>query len=254
MKLRLIQPLIYDLLRCRTIHAEFRSDLASFIDPDQPNNAPLWSFKPEDAFSLLNQFIGRLNDLRSIFNTASEFAKLERVEIGGTNGRQVNMALRQIAGDFETLYMEWNNVCSKHDILDVQPELVAFAVAKQQFDVAAGELMRKMATQLSLAFAQCYTTTQLTTLMQMCGTLMQVPVIGEELNMYYGEVVRTFGEQLDAVKRAFDQGVRTIESEGAQAFLIDPGQAPVSGVLKWIAKLRARLMMPASNFPYLEME
>lgn len=195
-----------------------------------------------------------MNELRSIFNTASEFVKLERIEIGGTNGRQVNMALRQIAGAFETLYMEWNNVCSKHDILDLQPDMVAFAAAKQNYDDAAGELLRKMATQLSLAFAQCYTTTQLTTLMQMCGSLMQVPVIAEELNPYYGKVVSTFGEQLDAVKRAFDRGVRTIGTEDAQAFLIDPGQAPVSGVLKWIAKLRARLRMPASNFAYLEKE
>lgn len=249
-----MQHAVYYPFPCRQIHADFRNDLASFVDPANSNNAPLWSFKPNEGFAQLNEFIGRLDDLRSIFNTASEFARLERIEIGGTNGRQVNMALRQIAVDFEALYMEWNNVCSKHDILDVQPKQVAFAAAKQHFDNAAGELMRKLATQLSLAFTQCHTTTQLTTLMQMCGTLMHVPLIALELNSFYGEVVRTFGEQLDTVKLTFDRGVRTIETDGMLAFLIDPGQAPVTGVLKWIAKLRARLVMPASNFAYLDIE
>lgn len=214
----------------------------------------MWTFKPSDTFGLLDSFIGRLNDLRNVFETATEFSKLERVEIGGIKGRHINRELGKIADDFAVLYREWANVSSKYDLLDVNPALPHFNNAKHHFDEKADELERKLATQFDLAFEQCNTTTQLSTLIQILGTIMHRPILMAELKPRYDDVITAFARELAQVKRTYDRGVLNMEQFGVQALPIDPGQAPVSGILKWIHKLRQRLMMPSSNFPYLDYE
>lgn len=79
---------------CREKHQEFRKNLPTFIN--EGNDPPLWSFKPADIYQLLDLFIQRLNDLKDIFDVANEFSKLERVEIGGINGRQINFAISKV--------------------------------------------------------------------------------------------------------------------------------------------------------------
>lgn len=238
----------------RRINAEFRNSLPDFINRETDNDPPLWSFKPGDIFDLLDKFIGRLNDLRIVFETATEFSKLERVEIGGIKGRHINRELFQISEDFALLYREWANVSSKYDLLDVNPALPHFANAKRNFDQKADELERKLATQFDLAFEQCNTTTQIATLIQILGTIMHRPIIMAELKPRYDDVITAFARELAQVKRTFDRGVLNMEKFGVQALPIDPGQAPVTGVLKWIHKLRQRLLLPAANFPYLDYE
>lgn len=228
--------------------------MPEFINHETGNNPPIWSFEPACIYEQFDRFIGRLTALRHIFDTANEFSKLERVEIGGIKGRQINRALGQISEDFALLYRDWTNVCSKYDVLDVNPQLPHFDLAKANFDEKAGEMERKLATQFDLAFEQCYTTTQCSTLIQILGTIMHRPILMAELKPRYDDVIQTFASELEMVKRTFDRGLHNMETRGVFALPIDPGQAPVTGVLKWINKLRQRLLMPASNFPYLDYE
>lgn len=46
-----------------------------------------WSFQGKTIFKRMNLYIRRLNDIRDIFQTANEFSKLDRVEIGGLKGK-----------------------------------------------------------------------------------------------------------------------------------------------------------------------
>lgn len=45
-----------------------------------------WSFQTKTIFKRLNLYIQRLNDIRDIFQTANEFSKLDRMEMGGIKG------------------------------------------------------------------------------------------------------------------------------------------------------------------------
>lgn len=136
----------------------------------------------------------------------------------------------------------------------MNPERQNFAKEKRNFDERADELERKLATQLDLAFEQCNTTTQTTTLIQMISTIIFRPKIFEALKFRYTDVVTNFSREVDQVKRTYDRGMANVEQGGLAALPVGPGQAPVSGALKWIRSLRARIVVPRVNFAYLDYE
>lgn len=150
------------------------------------------------------------------------------------------------------LFRNWANIAGKLDLLDFDPKLNNFKREKQNFDKASDELQRRLATQFNMAFDQCVTTTQCTTLIQMLGTIMHQPIIMKELKSRYNDVIHLFSSDMDLVKKTFDQGVKNINEHGFFALPLDPGQPPIAGTLKWVNKLRTRLTLPASNFPYLD--
>lgn len=152
------------------------------------------------------------------------------------------------------MYREWANIGSKYDLLDVNPELRHFELAKHNFDESSDELERKLATQFDRAFEQCNTTTQTATLIQILTTILHRPKIMEELQPRFEDVVQHFKRELEQIKRTFDRGVANIEEGGLRALPVGPGQAPMTGVLKWIHSLRTRITAPAGNFPYLDYE
>lgn len=78
----------------RTIHQAYRKRLPDFVTSG--NNPPIWTFKPADIFESLDAFMLRLNDLKDIFELANEFSKLERVEIGGINGKNINRNILKV--------------------------------------------------------------------------------------------------------------------------------------------------------------
>lgn len=162
--------------------------------------------------------------------------------------------LSQIAEDFNLLYREWVNVGGKHDLLDVNPELQHFTLAKDKFDQSCDELERKLANQFDRGFETCNTTTQTMTLIQMLSTIMHRPKIIDELKPRYGDVVHNFKLELEQIKRTFDRGMANIKNGGLRELPVGPGQAPVTGVLQWIRMLRGRITGPVSNFPYLDYE
>lgn len=55
-----------------------------------------WTFSSSNVFDRLNVYLNRLNDIRQIFITAIEFAKLERIEIGGLKGRCLSRKICEV--------------------------------------------------------------------------------------------------------------------------------------------------------------
>lgn len=77
-------------------HEKFRAMLPNYIKDN--NNSPIiWSFKPRVVFELFDLFLERLNDIKNMFETANEFMKLEKVEIGGVKAKQINRSLQLVS-------------------------------------------------------------------------------------------------------------------------------------------------------------
>ena len=47
-------------------------------------------------FELFDKFFDRLTDMKKIIDIANEFAKLEKVEIGGVQGRQIGRNIQRV--------------------------------------------------------------------------------------------------------------------------------------------------------------
>lgn len=158
----------------------------------------------------------------------------------------------QILEDFLVIYRDWVNIAGKSDLLDVYPTIDVFPKHRDTFEMRCGELQRRIATQFDVAFEQCTTTTHVSTLIQVLGTILQQPVIKQELEFRYNDVIRLFCEEMDVVKKTFDRGVENISNGGCIALPVDAGQSPVAGCMKWVKGLKERLKQTASYFPHLD--
>lgn len=161
-------------------------------------------------------------------------------------------SLFQILEDFLVIYREWVNIAGKYDLLDVTAIIDAFPKHRDIFQMRCDEIQRRIATQFDMAFEQCTTTTQVSTLIQVVGTILHQPLIKKELEFRYNDVIRLFCKEMDVVKKTFDRGVRNINNGGCIALPVDAGQSPVAGVIKWVKSLKERLNQTSSYFPHLD--
>lgn len=87
----------YLFVHFRDVHASFREHLHVYQTPEK--NLQLWTFRPETVFDIFDDFLKRLKQMRDIFEIGNEFTKLDKVEIGGVNGRQINRAILSVTYD-----------------------------------------------------------------------------------------------------------------------------------------------------------
>lgn len=84
-------------------HEKFRAKLSNFVK-DSKDSPIIWSFKPRIVFDLFDLFLERLYDMKHMFETANEFMKLEKVEIGGVKAKQINRSLQLVSSLWYQLF------------------------------------------------------------------------------------------------------------------------------------------------------
>lgn len=111
----------------------------------------LWTFEPIAVFVRLDKFIARLKTIQEFFNTVLEFAKLEKVEIGGIKGRILSCRVTGISADFQNEFTEFINKCT--GVLD--PDDENFTDNYNYFCDRVNEADLKLAAILCEAFDDC---------------------------------------------------------------------------------------------------
>ena len=82
-------------------------------DTEKEQKPKLWEFQDSLVFERFDSFVGRLNTVRVFFQTAQQFLKLEKVEIGGIRGRALSGRVAGVHEEFKVL--ELNDI--KHMII-----------------------------------------------------------------------------------------------------------------------------------------
>lgn len=150
-----------------------KSKLTSYKKAD--TNPIAWSFQGKTIFKRLNLYIQRLNDIRDIFQTANEFSKLDRVEIGGLKGRiqskqfvKYSQKLFQFKGrnlsrritdatvEYQKLYSQWSS--TDFDPLDADGTITIFQKIQQDYQDKADGIERSLAQIFIEAFDDCHST------------------------------------------------------------------------------------------------
>ena len=86
---------------CLKVCVTFKStyfDYKARAGTECPSNT--WRFQNSALFSRLDAFLERLHDLLDMMQTILQFNKLERVEVGGTKGKQLTQQVKTIYSDF----------------------------------------------------------------------------------------------------------------------------------------------------------
>lgn len=155
-----------------------KSKLASFETAATPKVK--WSFAMNGAiFERLNRYLRRLRSLRDIFRTANEFAKLDRIEMGGLRGRQLSQRLTDVGMDYQRLYNNWTRI--DFDVLDAMDGSGKFETFRRSYQEKADSLERALAQLLVEAFNDCQTVEHC---IKVNGTSLTTKAINQMNNAY----------------------------------------------------------------------
>ncbi|XP_055624132.1 dynein beta chain, ciliary-like isoform X2 [Toxorhynchites rutilus septentrionalis] len=227
---------------------DFRGQLDNFRQlGSQPTN---WTFRPQAIFDRLDLYLARLDHVKDIFYTATEFRKLEKVEIGGLRGRGISRKIQEVFEDFNKLYLRWGSI--QYDPLDPDPAEKSFERDRARYQQKTDVLERKLAAQFVLAFDECYNVEQLMKLVQIMGTLISRSLILPDIHRKISNIVHLYNNDLNIVKKIFDEGRAAYEKHGLEGMPIDTGFPPVAGAILWVHKLRDRISKPINDLSMVE--
>lgn len=227
----------------RSTYEDHKAKIKTYFKEDrQPRE---WEFAPALVFTRMEKFMERLQTIRVLFETAEEFMKLEKVEMGGIKGRSLGAQVVSIFEEFQGYYAVFPQ--RTYDSLD--PLCKAFMDDYIVFNNHIYDLDRRLGSIICQGYDDC-TGTEGTFKMLTCfGSLLDRPIIKEEFEDKYAQLVLTIDQDLDMAKCIFDEQMCLAERGCAP---INKNMPPVAGALKWATELRERISLPMTNFKALD--
>ena len=204
---------------------------------DTPQNP--WKFQNSALFARLDAFLERCHDILDLTQTALQFNKLERVEVGGTKGKALSANVRQIHADFEEALEKLHQV--EYDVMDVESK--HFDDDFYEFRTCIKELERRLGSVIIQGFEDCVTVGTAFKLFDSFEGLLEREIIMADLEKKQMELVRFFGTDLKEVEAIF-HGQRDKPVVGKNL-------PPCSGAVKWVRALHERVKDPMEKLTSL---
>lgn len=212
----------------------------------------MWTFDPKDIFSRYDLYMKRLYKIREIFETAYEFYKSEKMELGGVRGRYLSRCIQEINVEFKILYTKWTQI--QFDPLDPDPSKKNFDRERRAFERDAEVLERKMAAIVVQAFDECFTLESFIKFLEICSSLLLRPLIYNEIKFKLKRFMDLYNEDLDRVKELLDKMIEKLGSDGVNALEIDIGFPPYTGAMVLVQRMRSRISRPQDEFSNIELK
>jgi len=87
-------------------------------------------------------------------------------------------------------------------------------------------------------------------LIDILGALLDRPLIQQDFNEHYSEIVQMMDEELDAAKKLYDENVRSLGDTGSMP--VHKNMPQFAGKLQWVRELRQRISLPMASFRRIE--
>lgn len=78
------------------MYEEYRTTHKNFVKDQDESFAHDWQFKERIVFERFNLFFNRLKEIEQICITGTEFNKLDKVEIGGIQGKSCSRIINTV--------------------------------------------------------------------------------------------------------------------------------------------------------------
>ncbi|GAB1597648.1 hypothetical protein Ahia01_000041400 [Argonauta hians] len=118
--------------------------------PDDVEPQP-WQFSSDEVLEKLNNFYRRILLLKKILETSDEFNKLEKIVVGGLEGKSFTMEIESIYVEFMDEYKVFQE--KSYDTSDWKNE--EFLEDYQKFKEKVSEFDRRLATVICRGFDEC---------------------------------------------------------------------------------------------------
>ncbi|XP_072152514.1 dynein beta chain, ciliary-like [Bemisia tabaci] len=152
-----------------------------------------WLFDWDTVFKRFNSFIQRLEQLQILFSTSIEYNKLEKVEIGGVLGRHLSGKVNKMFLEFQLIIRRFQQLT--YDPTDIDDH--AFVIDYSSFLGRVVDIDRRLASILNQAVSNCHNLQQFLKLMYVVGTLMERPIIFDEIIPKCTLAIDMLSEELD---------------------------------------------------------
>lgn len=197
------------------------------------------------VFKRFDSFMERLKTILEFCNTANQFLKLERVEIGGIRGKVLTQGVQKIHELFKEYYSVFGN--RTYDCTDATDFGYLKDLAK--FNSKVWSLDRKLGAILTRAFDDCIVSENIFKLLQIFGDLVQRSLIALELSDKIPLLVVKLDEEMDDAKKIFkNHKLRLREQKKPK---LDKNMPIISGKLKFVLEVRTKITRSVKSFKNL---
>ena len=132
----------------------------------------------------------------------------------------------------------------------MDPQDQSFINDYEKFKTKTFELDRKLGAVLGKSFDDCLVTESIFKLLQIFGSLIQRPLISQELNERMPILVTMIDQEMDEANMIYEKQMKRIE-EGLAPY-VDKNMPQMTGQLKWSQKLRQKMAAPIRKFKELK--
>ena len=186
--------------------------------------------------------------MMEFFNTAVQFLKLEKVEIGGIRGKALTNSITRVSEEFKDLYSVFS--LKTYDSLD--PRDKGFLKDNEKFQKKIASLDRKLGAILNRAFDDCIISESIFKLLHIFGTLSDRSIIAKELDDKMPKLVTLIDAELDETQLTFEKQEKRVSKNGRP--LIDRNMPAIAGQLSLSQELKHGMKANIKNFKELKHE
>lgn len=231
---------ISTLKEFRNCFRKYKAKLPSYFS--NSSRVKKWSFQEHLIFQKYDNFIERLKIISEFFNTANQFLKLEKVEIGGIRGKLLTECVRKVFNQFKDLYATFG--LKTYDCSN--PKEKKFLRDLNKFNSQVWKMDRKLAAVLTRAFDDSTSSDSIFKLFDIFGNLLQRGLIALEVSDKMPLLAVRLNEELDNAKLVFENQQNLIRQEQK---LSNEKNVPISsGQLKFSSQLRAKITTKVKAF------
>ena len=193
-------------------------------------------------FNHFDCFLSRLKTIREFCNTAYQFLKLEKVEIGGLRGRILTQGVQNIHDKFKCIYDAFGT--KTYDCLNYTEYI--FMKDYEKFNSDIWMLDRKLGQILSRAFDDCTVSESIFKLLDIFGDLTQRSLIALELSDKLPLLVVKLNQEMDDSLKVLTNYQKIIHCTGKPNCA--KNMPAVSGQLRFIHDLRETIRKGVKSF------
>lgn len=218
---------------CRRLHGEYLEykNRVAMRCPDNP-----WRVQSSALFGKLNSFIDRAVDVQDIVETRLQFNRLERVEIGGTKGKQLSASIETVYTDFKNALQVFENV--QYDMFDI--EVKEFEPDYYQFRLLVKEMERRLSSVIAQGLEDCSAVEDAFKLLDSFEGLLDRDLIQNNLEKHFIKLLRQYRQHLKDVQSMF------VKSRSVPP--IYNNMPPIAGALHWSRGLAERANIAMHKF------
>lgn len=219
---------------------EYRERLPEFT---RYGNVVAWGFEPALVFADFEQFRSRLMTVAEILNSAKDYGRLDKMEIGGIKGRAMGQRMEAYFKEYHDEYEKWVTIKFNPLDLDQESNKELFERQFKEYKGFCEIFERKLANIFIKAFQECRNFEEAVQLLQMAGSLLKRPQIFGEIKPHLELIVDLYVKDVEFAEGQFQAKVDAYKKNGVTGGSVyaEGLFPPVSGTLMWVKSLKGHV-------------